>query len=191
VSTKFLLILHLFYSPTPSFHVTWIIPVSQHRKVNGRSSTLASASRKGKWTGQLPEQIVEDCPKLLIFFPQCAINVRIECGHKCKPRPYLLIKQSLSTRKNAANCTQNTSISWILLYSKADLQPARGSQCELHTQQNCTLKTEGKQILLQYKIRLLGKWIVCATVKCSEYFGHASPHQIKMHLLWFSSARQH
>lgn len=33
-------------------------------------TTPACASRKGKWAGQLPKQIVKDCTEILIFFPR-------------------------------------------------------------------------------------------------------------------------
>lgn len=100
-SANFLPILHLFHF-FPLFHIMSVIPVSQHERVNGRKN------HPSMWTGQLPKQIVKDCTKLLIFFPLIAINLRIECGHKCKPRPHLLIEQSLCTCTTAVKCTQNT-----------------------------------------------------------------------------------
>lgn len=73
-----------------------------------RRTTLACASRKGKWTGWRPKQIVTDCTERLFFFPSTSIHARMEHGYKCKPRAHLLIKQTLCTCTTAINCMQNT-----------------------------------------------------------------------------------
>lgn len=58
------------------------------KELTKERTTVACVSCKGKWIGQLSKQIVKYCTELLIFSPP-AINTRLHCGRKCKPRYHI------------------------------------------------------------------------------------------------------